>query len=518
MANKTLTMLQIRRILQLLNEGLSQRKIAKTLSISRNTVQDYCLKFIKSRLTRDGLLALDDHALHEILSSGRAARSKDDRYETLAPHLAHCLKELNRTGVTRLLLWKEYCQQQTDPYSYQQFCLYLNNHQMIHTAVMHFEHSPGEKAEIDFAGKKLSYVDKHSGEIIECPVLVCVLVFSGYTYVEALVDASMVQVVAALNRCMEYFGGVPIHVVSDNMKQTVKSCNRYEPTFTDLIDQWSLHYNTTFLAARVRKPRDKATVEKAVDIAYKRIYAPLRDTIFHSIEQLNEAIKPCLENHNHTLMQKKEHSRYDLLIQEREVLKPLPALPFELKYAVAAKVQKNYHVTLGQDWHHYSVPFKFIGKKVKIVYDTDVVEVYDGLTRIACHKRNYRKHNYSTVDTHMPDKHLKHLESRGWNAEYFLEKAQGVGENFTKVVTQIINSRHFTEQTYNACLGLIRLKEKYGSVRLEAASQRALLGSSISYRSISNILVNGTDQQLLLSDIAPPIPRHDNIRGPQNYN
>jgi transposase len=518
MANKTLTMLPIKRVLQLLNAGLSQRKIAKTLGISRNTVQDYCLKFIKSGLPHDGLLAMDDHALNELLFSGRAVPLKDDRYQNLAPQLAHYSKELGRTGVTRLLLWKEYCGQQADPYSYQQFCLYLGNHQMMNAAVMHFEHAPGGKAEIDFAGKKLSYVDKHSGEIIECPVLVCVLVFSGYTYVEALPDAGMIQVVASLNRCMQYFGGVPVHVVSDNMKQTVKSCNRYEPSFTELIDQWSLHYDTTFLAARVRKPRDKATVEKAVDIAYKRVYAPLRDTVFHSLEQLNEAMRPCLENHNHALMQKKEHSRYDLLVRERENLKRLPALPFELKYAVPAKVQKNYHVTLGQDWHHYSVPFRFIGRKVKIVYDTDVVEIYDSLTRIACHKRNYRKHSYSTVDTHMPDKHLKHMESLGWNAEYFLEKAEAVGENFTKVVAQIINSRHFTEQTYNACLGLIRLKDKYGKERLEAASQRALLGSSISYRSISNILVNGTDRQTLVSDTAPPTPLHDNIRGPQNYN
>lgn len=511
-------MLQIRRVLQLLNAGLSQRKIAKEVNISRNTVQDYCLKFIRSGLSHDALLALDGHALNEILFAGRSVPLKDDRYQNLAPQLAHYFKELNRTGVTRLLLWKEYCQQQSDPYSYQQFCQYLNNHQVVHSAVMHFEHSPGQKVEIDFAGKKLSYVDKHSGEIIECPVLVCVLVFSGYTYVEALPDAGMVQVVAALNRCLAYFGGVPVHVVSDNMKQTVKSCNRYEPSFTELIDQWSIHYNTTFLATRIRKPRDKATVEKAVDIAYKRIYAPLRDAVFHNLEGLNQAMKPCLETHNHTLMQKKEHSRYDLLIEERESLKSLPALAFELKYSVPAKVQKNYHVTLGQDWHHYSVPFKFIGRKVKIVYDTDVVEIYDSLTRIACHKRNYRKHGYSTVEAHMPDKHLKHLESLGWNAEYFIEKAEAVGENFTKVVTQIINSRHFTEQTYNACLGLIRLKDKYGRERLETASQRALSGSSISYRSISNILVHGTDQQLPLSDIAPPTPLHDNIRGPKNYN
>ncbi len=99
---------------------------------------------------------------------------------------------------------------------------------------MHFEHIAGHKAEIDFAGQKMSYVDRHTGEIVYCPVLVGVLLHSGYTYVEPLPNASMIQVVMALNGCMEYFHGVPVHVTSDNMKQTVKSANRYEPGFTEL--------------------------------------------------------------------------------------------------------------------------------------------------------------------------------------------------------------------------------------------------------------------------------------------
>lgn len=518
MANKTITMLQIRRVLQLLDQGFSQRRIAREVNISRNTVQDYCLKFLKSELSVKQLLALSDQDLNQRILSDRSVPAKDDRYQRFAPDLPYYLKELNRVGVTRLLLWKEYCRKQQDPYSYQQFCFHLGNHQRIHSAVMYFEHAAGHKAEIDFAGKKISYVDKQTGEIISCPVLVGVLLHSGYTFVEALPDASMTQVVAALNRCMEHFGGVPLHIVSDNMKQTVKSANRYEPSFTELINQWSVHYNTAFLATRVAKPRDKATVEKAVDLAYKRIYAPLRDEVFHSLEELNLAMRRCLHEHNQALFQKKDHSRYDLHITEKSSLKQLPDAPFELKYSVDAKVQRNYHVTLGQDWHHYSVPFRYIGKKVKIVYDTDQVEIYDGLNRIALHKRDYRKHVHSTLDAHMPEKHLRHKESRGWNQEHFLDKADQIGENFKKVIEYILNSRHFTEQTYNACLGLLRLKDKYGKTRLEAASKRALLGSSITYRSISNILSNGTDRQLFLSDDTPSVPPHDNIRGPENYN
>ncbi len=56
---------------------------------------------------------------------------------------------------------------------------------------------------------------------------------------------------------MNYFGGVPNSVKTDNMKQIVKKSDRYEPSFDELAQQWSLHYGTTMMAARVRKPRVK---------------------------------------------------------------------------------------------------------------------------------------------------------------------------------------------------------------------------------------------------------------------
>lgn len=516
MANKTITMLQIRKVLQLLEQGHSQRSIALQVNISRNTVQDYCLKFYRSGLTVTELLSLKDHDLHQAISTERPVDLKDHRYEQLAPRLPGYIKELTRTGVTRLLLWREYCREESDPYSYQQFCFHLGNHQRIHSAVMHFDHIKGHKAEIDFAGDKLSYVDRHTGEIIYCQVLVAVLPYSGYTYATPLLNAKLEQLVPALNECMEFFEGVPLHVVSDNMRQVVKSTNRYEPGFTELMNQWSVHYNTTLLAARVAKPRDKASVEKAVDLAYKRIYAPLRNKMIYSLEELKVAVKECLREHNHALFQKKDHSRYDLHIQEKSSLKALPEKPFELKYSVEAKVQKNYHVTLGQDRHHYSVPYNYIGKKVKIIYDTEVVEIYNGLNRIALHKRDYRKHGHTTIDIHMPEKHLRFKQSMGWDEDYFLERAESIGTSFKKVIEHILSSRQFTQQAYNACVGLLRLKDKYGVSRLEAAAQRALMGHSITYRSVSSILSNGMDRQMTIAENAPYLPKHENIRGPQN--
>ncbi|GEM_PF-3349586 len=189
------------------------------------------------------------------------------------------LEELAHEGVTRYLLWVEYREKDPEGYSYQQFCEHLKTHLDVKSAVMHLEHKPGEKLEIDFAGGKMCYINEETGELVQCPVLVAVLPFSGYTYIQALADATLKNLLPALGACMEYFQGVPQCVLTDNMKQMVTRTSRYEPTFTDLAQQWSVHYNTTLMATRPAKPKDKPTVEKGVDLAYKRVYAPLRNLL-----------------------------------------------------------------------------------------------------------------------------------------------------------------------------------------------------------------------------------------------
>lgn len=516
MANKTTTMLQIRRILQLLEKGNSNRKTAALVGISRNTADIYIQRFKASKLSYTELLDYNDEQLSAVVYNQESSSRKDSRYERLAPQLSTLVKELTRRGVTRLLLWQEYRQQDVDGYSYQQFCEHINTYLQVNSAVMHLNHKPGNKIEIDFAGGKMHYVDKRSGELIACPVLVAVFPFSGYTYAEAMVDMGLEHLIPALGRCLEYFGGTAEYVVSDNLKQMVKKSSRYEPVFTELAKQWSLHYNTTLLATRVAKPRDKSTVEKAVDIAYKRIYAPLRNHHFGSLCELDHHVKLQLEKHNDALFQKKDYSRKELFLQEeKHLLGSLPKDRFEVRYSVKAKVQKNYHVTLGQDWHHYSVPYQYIGKSTTIVYDSENVEVYIGQKRIAFHKRNMQKHDHSTLEHHMPEKHLKYKQACGYTADYFLEKASKVGPCFKQAVDHILNSRHFTEQTYNACLGLLRLQQQYSNDRLDKASQMAISLNMVTYTFIRTILVNNRDKQL---DIGPAnIPKHDNIRGKQTY-
>jgi hypothetical protein len=286
-----------------------------------------------------------------------------------------------------------------------------------------------------------------------------------------------------------------------------------------MIQQWALHNSLTLLAARVRKPKDKAPVESEVKLVYQRVYAPIRNEVFFSLSELNEAILRQLSLHHERAFQKKEANRLTRFKElESPHLQALPQEPYFMRHSACYKVQKNYHIILGEDWHQYSVPFSYIGKQVDVTYDTDIVEIFCQHKRIALHTRSYKKHGYTTIAEHMPQGHRLYQEQKGWDADYFLSQAVKIGACTSLYVQSMLNSKRFTEQTYNACLGLLRLARSYGNERMEAACTRALRGRTYNYHTIHNILSANLDK--LEEKIAPDLfslPDHDNLRGPNAF-
>jgi len=511
-------MQQIRLIIHHLQRGLSGRKIAKELGLSRNTVKLYAERIEGSSYALDQLQKLDDTALSAIAYPSLEKLAQDPRRADFTTHIPDFLEELKGTGVTRRLLWEEYKKKFPQGYEYPQFCELLSREQKLNNATMHFEYQPGDLLLVDFAGDVLSYVDKQSGEVITCPVLVCILPFSGYSYAIALANATLPLVVKGLNQCLAFFGGAPMNFKSDNMKQIVQKSCRYEPVFTEMIQQWALHNSLTLLAARVRKPKDKAPVESEVKLVYQRIYAPLRNELFFSLSELNEAMLRQLSIHHERAFQKKEANRVTRFMElESPCLQTLPKEPYFMRHSACYKVQKNYHIILGEDWHQYSVPFSYIGKQVDVTYDTDIVEIFFQHKRIALHTRSYKKHGYTTTSEHMPQGHQLYHEQKGWDADYFLSQGAGIGISTSLYVQAMLNSKRFTEQTYNACLGLLRLARSYGNERMEAACTRALRGRTYNYRTIHNILSMGLDKLEQGTPDLFSLPAHDNLRGPNAF-
>lgn len=517
MAGKSISMHQIRQIIELLSKDYAVRSIVRLTGIARNTVRDYKLRIGTSQLSFQELLAMDEDSLTTIMER-RVVPDKGASKRRMAfeERLEYFTSELRRRGVTRALLWDEYRSENPDGYSYSQFCDRLSQALAIKNAVMHFSHRPAEQMMVDFAGHPLHYVDRSTGEIVKCEVLVCVLPYSNYTYVEALRSQKQEEFVSGLSNALYYVGGVPQSIKSDNLRTAVTKSSRYEPTFTEAMDFFGSYYGTTVMAARVKKPRDKASVESAVSIAYKRIYAPLRNEVFYSLAELNKAIGLQLEKHHAKDFQRKSHSRKWIFeTEEKSLLKPLPETPYVIKRTTQAKVQKNYHVILGEDFHQYSVPYNLIGKSVKIIYTRDAVEVYYDHKRVAFHGRNYKRYGYTTLQSHMPSNHRHMAERKGWNQDTFMNRAETIGPATRDYMGRVLSSKVFPEQTYNSCLGIFRLGSHYGNDRLEAACKRAAASAYANYGIIQNILKNNLDKNL--QPEINFIPDHENIRGSTNY-
>jgi transposase len=249
---------------------------------------------------------------------------------------------------------------------------------------------------------------------------------------------------------------------------------------------------------------------------YSRIYAPIRKATYHTLAELNAAIKEALEVHNSQPLKGRNYSRRLQFEEvEKETLSPLPALRYEFKKQHQATVMKNGHVCLGVDKHYYSVPYRFIGKKVKILYSRSNMEVYYHYERIAMHKRIKSPYSYTTDKDHLATTHRFMTE---WTPDRFLEWASSIHEDVRLYILKILDRKQHPEQAYRSCVGILSFAKKAGNERLASACRRALGYGLYNYKTIQQILENNMDQyeDSLFADELP-MPSHDNIRGEDYY-
>jgi len=515
MANTTISMSKIRQILRMYSQGRSKLSIAAQSGVSRNTAKKYFAAFDASGCTFEEINALNDKELEDFFGNGHE-RPPDKRMLALQRCFPQVDKELKRTGMNRRILWEAYRKEFPDGFQYTQFCFYYNQWKARVNPTMHLDHKAGDKLYVDFAGEKLSITDKETGEVIAVEVFVAILGASQLTYVEAVASQQKEDFIAACEDALHYYGGVPSAIVPDNLKAAVTKSNRYEPTLNETFADFADHYSTTILPARAYRPRDKALVEGAVKIMYSRIYAPVRKATYHTLAELNAAIKEALEVHNSQPLKGRNYSRRLQFEEvERETLSPLPALRYEFKKQHQATVMKNGHVCLGVDKHYYSVPYRFIGKKVKILYSRSNMEVYYHYERIAMHKRIKSPYSYTTDKDHLATTHRFMTE---WTPDRFLEWASSIHEDVRLYILKILDRKQHPEQAYRSCVGILSFAKKAGNERLASACRRALGYGVYNYKTIQQILENNMDQyeDSLFADELP-MPSHDNIRGEDYY-
>jgi transposase len=422
-------------------------------------------------------------------------QSKDRKYNI--PDLEYIHQEMAKNGVTLTLLWKEYFEQcrleGKRPLMYSGFCYQYQQFASRHKATLRVEHKPGERLEVDWAGDTASFTDNISGKPIPVSVFVAVLPCSGYAYVEGFLSQNMESWINAHVHAYQFFGGVTRLLIPDNLKTGVEKADWYSPVINKTYHEMAEHYGTAVIPTGIRKPREKASVERAVGILSTWIIAALRNRQFFSLWELNEAMWHKLADFNRKPFQKKPGNRESAFAEERPFLMPLPLKPFELSTWKIATVQFNYHIAC--DKMNYSVPYEYIKHKVDVRLTQSVVEIFYQGRRIASHKRLYgNSGQYSTTSEHMPEKHRQYSQ---WNAERFIRWACDIGPYTEQTVKAIIASRKVEQQGYKTCIALLKLADRYSTSRLEAACEKALCYSACpGFRSIRTILQTGSDKRI----------------------
>ncbi len=163
------------------------------------------------------------------------------------------------------LLWKEYYEEDpSSTYSYSQFCLLYRKWREELPLELRWQYKGGEVMFVDYAGQKIPYIDRQTGEVLEAEVVVATLGASNYIYAEAQQSPKAVcWIQGHINAC-EHIGGGPQKVVPDNLKAGVTKPCYYEPEINTLYDDLSLHYDFVVMPTRVKSPRDKGKVENGV--------------------------------------------------------------------------------------------------------------------------------------------------------------------------------------------------------------------------------------------------------------
>jgi hypothetical protein len=238
--------------------------------------------------------------------------------------------------------------------------------------------------------------------------------------------------------------------------------------------------------------------------------------VFHSLNDLNSAIREKLEELNNRTMKHLEMSRWELFRKiEKDALSLLPVEKYELRFYKRLKVQFNYHVYLSDDRHYYSVPYQHRGSHIDLLYTDSIVEMYKNNVRIALHRRSRAKFGYSTIKEHMPPQHRYRDD---WNVERLLSWSARIGPSVYEAIETILTRKEHPEQGYKSSLGILNLSKEFGNDRLDKACKQALYYDRVYYKIIHTILKNkaeSLEQQELFSDTV--LPHHENIRGKEYY-
>lgn len=447
MPGRPLHVNRIHEIRRLKGLGLTDRQIAKALKCSRHTIKKY----------------LEENFRQEGDSKTLALANADHWTSKLNWDL--CIQEVLKDVPVRTL-WEEVVEEYGISVDYSGFWKQLQKRLPLIKKSMVRMFTPGSRIEIDYTDG-IEILDLITGEILPTQLFVGVLCYSRYVFAEFTFSQKSEDFLSSHVKMFETFGGIPQVLSPDNLKTGITKANLYEPQINPAYQRLAEHYKVAVVPARVRTPKDKAIVERTIQIFQRWFYFKVRKRTFTSLTELNQ----CLKEHLAIFHQRKHRilgrSRDELFQEEKAHLKPLPSQPYEVQIFHQARLSEDCHFIFEKN--HYSAPFVHRGKILDLWVSSSTIDVYIEQKRIAFHARARAIWKFITDSRHYPPEHRAYAEATPQN---LIERSGKIGPETQKLINQLLCGPYPLQHLRRA-QGILALCKHYNHSQIEMASASA---------------------------------------------
>jgi len=494
MPGKRKETMDIREILRHLRKGQSDRAVARATSTDRKTVKRYREWAMEQRLLEGPLPSLSD--LQRLLDETMASPSPPQNVSSVEPYRDEVVK-LRKQKVEIAAIW-ERLKERGYSGSYSAVYRFVRNLEPLEPDVMvRVETKPGEEAQVDF-GSAGKMIDPETGKLRKTWVFVMTLSWSRHQYVEFVFDQKVETWLRLHRNAFAFFGGVPERVVPDNLKAAIVRACWHEPEAQQAYRECAEHYDFLIAPCRPRTPRHKGKVEKGGIHYVKRNFLGGREptTITQANQDVERWVNTTAGNRIHGTTKERPLERFET---ERTALRPLPGTPYDMAVWKQVEMGRDCYITF--DKAYYSAPFRLQDQQLWVRGGTREVQIYTSDYKlVATHPRAQRPGRRMTHLDHLPPHKVPGLTI---NRDTCRQQASEIGSATQEVVNRLLD--HRPEDRLRTAGRLLRLTERFGPQRLEAACTRALRFDDPAYMTIKHILEQGLDaEEIPVIEPAPP--------------
>jgi len=440
-------MLDYKKMLQLKVQGASINSIANTMCCKWETVN----RTVTRCQQLFGSLEEAKDLSNEEIASTIFIRQKKIDTSYLQPDSEIVLQKQAK-GELRNDLWLAYVQQAKaegkKSYKLSRFNEIISSYENKNDHTIWLTKQPGLEGQVDWVGDKAHIWDIDTNQKVELHIFVLSLPYSGYFYAEAFFNEKMEAWLAGHKRAFEFFGGLPATLIVDNCRTAVTRARGFknsEAIINAQYAEFASHYGFLIKPARAYRPKDKAHVERVVQIVERDLLKPLSHHKFYSLVEYNRMLKRKLVERLTKPYSKRIGSRVQIFEQEElKTLLPLPTLEFESFVEKKAVVGRDTHIQF--DCAYYSVPVKHIKETVIVrATETQLLIFNEKRTLIAQHNRAIRKWQRCTHEEHLPKGSNSYL---AYSRSEFINRAQSYGDDLVQWCNNVLDRFEFEVQGY----------------------------------------------------------------------